>query len=208
MTALDALRTDIAEFLRLPPRQAVPAPRVTEAVREAGYTRKLLSFESMGETVPAFLFEPEVANPSRAVLVLHQHNSEWAIGKSEVAGLTRDPLQAFGPALARAGVLVLAPDAIGFESRLGPLAYGGTLPPLRHKPHGSPDGWLQYYNQAMFRLARGELLMTQVLADATNALSVLTALAPAAQLGVLGHSYGGNTALFTAALDLRVAFTC
>jgi dienelactone hydrolase len=208
MTDLDALRRDIAQFLGVPPRSVVPAPQVAEVTQQDGYTRRLLTFESMGEAVPAFLFEPADVAPKRAVVVLHQHNSEWAIGKSEVAGLVGDPLQAFGPALARAGALVLAPDAVGFESRQGPLGHGGTLPPLRHKPHGSADGWLQYYNHAMHRLARGELLISRVLADAMNALTLLSDLAPAAALGVLGHSYGGNTALFTAALDTRVAFAC
>jgi len=48
--------------------------------------------------------------------------------------------------------------------------------------------------------------MTTVLGDAARALSALRSL-PAvdpARAGVLGHSYGGNTTLFHAALDERV----
>jgi len=49
--------------------------------------------------VPALLLVPE--HPCGAgVVALHQHNSQWHLGKSEVAGLAGEPLQAFGPALA------------------------------------------------------------------------------------------------------------
>jgi dienelactone hydrolase len=63
------------------------------------------------------LLVPDGAGPFAAVLVHHQHNSEWHLGKSEVAGLAGYPLRACGPALARAGLVVLAPDAVGFEDR-------------------------------------------------------------------------------------------
>jgi len=118
------------------------------------------------------------------------------LGKAEVAGLAGEPLQAFGPALARRGVVVLAPDSICFEDRRpsGP----GTEP--------REGDFIEHLKEASYRLVSGRLLMTTVRGDAARALSALRSL-PAvdpARAGVLGHSYGGNTTLFHAALDERV----
>jgi dienelactone hydrolase len=132
------------------------------------------------------------------VVAFHQHHSEWHLGKSEVAGRAGDPLQAFGPALARRGVVVLAPDAVGFEDR---RASGPGV-----EPRGG-DG-PRHHNEMAYRLLRGGLLATTVLRDAAAAVSVLAAdpRVVSGAVGALGHSYGGNTTLFLAALDERVAF--
>jgi dienelactone hydrolase len=130
----------------------------------------------------------------------HQHNSQWHLGKSEVAGLAGEPLQAFGPALARAGIVVLTPDAVGFEDR-------------RHTGPGideREDDWLQYFNEMAYRLVSGRLLVTTVLGDAACGLSALITdeRVDSARVGVVGHSYGGNVTLMLAALDERVRFAC
>jgi dienelactone hydrolase len=93
---------------------------------------------------------------------------------------------------------VLAPDAIAFEDRR--VLARGTEPADGDGP--------QHHNEMSYRLVRGELLMTTVLGDAAAALSVLAAhpALDATRLGAVGHSYGGNTTLFLAALDERVAF--
>lgn len=70
------------------------------------------------------------------VVVFHQHNGEFQFGKSAVAGDAGDPFQAFGPALARRSLAVLAPDSIAFEDRRG--AVKGTDPDYYD--------WLQHYN--------------------------------------------------------------
>lgn len=174
-----------------------------EEFRESGFTRKLVTFAAEdGETIQAFLFEP-LTKSRTAIVALHQHASDWALGKSEIAGLAGDRFQAFGPALARIGFTVLAPDALGFESRRGTSSAGEHLAPLR--PNLIASDWLQYYNHAMHRLVRGELLMTKLLGDIAAAISSLQALVPAADIGIFGHSFGGNLALFAAALDTRIA---
>ena len=75
-------------------------------------------------------------------MVFHQHNGAFHLGKSEVAGLVGDPFQAFGPALARRGIAVLAPDAVSFEDRRA--SGSGTDPHERD--------WLQHYNAMAYRL--------------------------------------------------------
>ena len=134
------------------------------------------------------------------MVVFHQHNGEFHFGKSEVAGIVGDAFQAFGPALARRGLAVLAPDAITFEDRRA--AVQGTEPDMYD--------WLQHYNAMSYRLLQGDLLMRKCLDDAQRALSVLlqtTGLDPA-RVGVAGHSYGGTTAMYHAAVDPRCQFAC
>lgn len=151
-----------------------------------------------GDVVPAYLFEPSTPGRAPGVVVFHQHASQWHLGKSEVAGLNGSPWQAFGPALARKGLVVLAPDSIAFEDRRHDIT--GT------EPH--ENDWSQHYNEMAYRLLRGDTLMRKVLSDAADALSVLVDFDSVIddQVGVLGHSYGGNTVLFHAAIDPRVRF--
>ena len=164
--------------------------------------RKRITYGAQdGDSIPAFLLVPKgLRGPAPAVLVHHQHNGERHLGKSEVCGLAGDPLQAFGPALAEKGFVVLAPDSICFEDRR--TACTGT--------EAHPDDWLQHYNQMSYRLLRGETLMRKVLEDAEVAVSVLAGLdtVDPSRIGILGHSYGGNTVLFQAALDERVRYAC
>lgn len=190
----------LADSLGFLPPDSVPlAVEVLDSTVADGYVRKRIQYEvGDGDVVPAFLFEPTTPEPSPGVVVFHQHASQWHLGKSEVAGLKGSPWQAFGPELAKRGIVVLAPDSIAFEDR-------------RHNITGTdPDenDWLQHYNEATYRLLHGDTLMRKVLSDAADALSVLIDLdrVISSQVGVLGHSYGGNTVLFHAAVDSRARF--
>jgi dienelactone hydrolase len=194
----DGLRSRLTELLGF----TVPcAPNVVVAgERERdGYLEQAVTYTGHEGEVPALLLVPE--RPCGAgVVVLHQHNSQWHLGKSEVAGLAGDPLQAFGPALARAGILVLAPDGVGFEDR-------------RHSGPGTDereDDRLQYFNEMSYRLVSGGLLATTVLGDGASGLSALIAdeRVDSSRVGVLGHSHGGNVTTMLAALDERVMFAC
>ncbi|MCU0755885.1 MAG: hypothetical protein MUE46_12295 [Xanthomonadales bacterium] len=183
-------------------RLADPVPmafRRGEVHRAEGYERERIEYSGLeGDVIPAYLFTPTERAPLGAVVVHHQHNGQFHFGKSEVAGLVGDPFQAFGPALAREGVAVLAADAIGFEDRRG--AVRGTEP--------DHYDWLQHYNTMSYRLLEGDVLMRKCLDDAQRALSVLHAATRVDPrlLGVAGHSYGGTTSLYHAALDLRCRF--
>src|SRR4051812_36325327 len=192
------LRLRLAALLRFAVPDEPPAVEVLERSFRDGYMEERIAFAGFEGAVPAFRLVPSGDGPFPGVVAFHQHHSEWHLGKSEVAGRAGDPLQAFGPALARRGVAVLTPDAVGFEDRRA--AGRGTAP-------GDEDG-LQHFNEMSYRLVAGGLLMATVLGDAAAAVSVLAAhdrVRPGA-VGVMGHSYGGNTALFHAALDERVRF--
>lgn len=102
--------------------------------------------------------------------------------------------------LACRGLAVLAPDAITFEDRRG--AVQGVEPDYHD--------WLQHYNAMSYRLLEGDLLMRKCLDDAQRALGVLLQATgiDGQFVGVAGHSYGGYTALYHAAVDARCRFAC
>ena len=192
------LRTDFAQLVAFEQRDSFFD--VLSEHRSDGYLELRVRYRGIEEEVPALLLVPDGAGPFPAVLAHHQHNSEWHLGKSEIAGLAGDPLQAFGPALARAGFVVLAPDAVGFEDR-------------RHTGAGidqREDDWLQYFNEMAYRLVSGRLLATTVLGDAACGLSALLAdeRVDGSKLGAVGHSHGGYVTILLAALDGRVRFAC
>ncbi len=201
---LSSLMTDIASILRTRLSLATPGPVDfgRSDCREAdGFTRERIQYLGLeGDVIPALLFLPAGRSAVGAVVVFHQHNGEFHFGKSEVAGDVGDRYQAFGPALARRGLAVLAPDAITFEDRRGSVQ--GVEPEVRD--------WVRHYNAMAYRLLDGDTLMRKCLDDAQRALSVLIDVAAVDErlIGVAGHSYGGYTALYHAAVDARCRFAC
>ena len=201
MTVVE-LREAIKTLLRISPVKAAPDYKVLAEQESADFERYLISFKgSENDTIPAYLWVPRGQGPFPAVLVHHQHNGERHLGKSEVAGLAGDPLQAFGPALAREGFVVLAPDSICFEDRRPNQK--GTI------PDGDND-FFQHFNEMCYRLVRGSTLMQKVLDDANIAFSVLKnhPKVDKTRIGVLGQSYGGNTVIFQMGVNEEIAFGC
>lgn len=170
---------------------------ILDSAEEDGYIRQLVEYNSCGDKVSAFLLLPKTLGKNPAVLINHQHNREHHLGKSEVCGLAGDPLQAFGPELAKKGFVVLAPDAICFEERRKDTSVEGF------------DFW-QHFNEMCYRIVNGDCLMRKVLDDAINGITLLSGLSYVnkERIGTLGHSMGGNTVLFLSALDERIFFSC
>jgi dienelactone hydrolase len=198
---VDRLRQQISEFLgfRIPEFSAPFVVHSTQA--EDGYHRIRISYSQEGDLIRAFLLLPNGNGPFAAVLVHHQHHGQRHLGKSEVCGLVGDPLQAFGPALAKQRIVVLAPDSVCFEDRRS----------NRTGIEADEDADVeQHYNEMCYRLLRGDTLMLKVLSDSALGISLLRShpLIDPERIGILGHSYGGNTVLFHGALDERVHFAC
>lgn len=204
MSNIVNLRNEITKAIGIISPNTIPhiEYRLLDSTKEEGYTRQLIEYDSYGDKVFAFLLIPEILDKNPAILINHQHNREHHLGKSEVCGLAGNPLQAFGPELAKKGFVVLAPDSICFEERrknahgIEPLSDGG-------------DFW-QHYNEMCYRIIKGDYLMKKVLYDAMNGITLLSTLTYVdnKNIGTLGHSYGGNTVLFLSALDERIAFSC
>lgn len=167
-----------------------------------GYTRILIHYlGSENDEIPAYLLIPKGEGVFPAVLIHHQHNGERHLGKSEVCGLAGNPLQAFGVALVKKGFIVLAPDSICFEDRRKHVK--GVLP-------DEENDFLQHYNEMCYRIFKGSSLMKKVIDDANIAVDLLKnhRKVDKDRIGVLGHSYGGNTVIFQAAINEEIVFAC
>ena len=197
------LRKDIQIYLKI---NMIDKPISYEVISEEKcekYTQKLISYSgSEKDHIKAYLLIPEGEGPFPAMLAHHQHSGERHFGKSEICGLVGDEYQAFGPELAQKGILVLAPDSICFEDRR--TNKSGV------EPDDEYSDFLQHYNEMCYRILKGKPLMKKVIEDASIAISLLRSIKKVDnnRIGVLGHSYGGNTALFQGALDERIKFTC
>ncbi len=201
MEHAEGLPARLRTFLGVNALPTSPSVHLVSEARCDGFTRQRVDLVGQdGQSIPAFLAVPDGEGPFPAVVVFHQHAGQRHFGKSEVFGLVGDPHQGFAPPLVRAGFVVLAPDSLAFEDRR-PNALGTD-------PH---DGdWEQHYNAMAFPLVLGDTLMRQVLTDALTCVSALAGhrSVDPARVGALGHSYGGNTVMFLAAIDPRVAFAC
>lgn len=197
----DTLRHELRDFLNVVVLDEYVQFTIEDVVEKEGFTRSLISYNSReGDRISAYLLLPKGKGLFGAVLVNHQHHGERHFGKSEVCGLVGDPFQAFGPALVKHGIAVLAPDSICFEDRRRNVA--GTEP--------DESDVAQHYNEMCYRLLRGDSLMRKVLDDAARGISLLRhhPRIDSDRIGVLGHSYGGSTVLFHMALDERIRFGC
>jgi dienelactone hydrolase len=200
--SLDNLRNQVSEFLGFDQAEEAVSFETLEISEEATYTRLRITYISQeGDQIPAFLLLPRMEGPLAAILIHHQHNSQRHLGKSEVCGIEGDPFQFFGPELAERGIAVLAPDSICFEDRRRNRK--GTQP-------DEPADVEQHFNEMCYRLLRGDTLMRKVLSDSARGISLLRThpMIDPRCIGVLGHSYGGNTAIFHGALDDRISFAC
>jgi len=199
------LRDAIRQFLGYEIRQETVHYEVVESIIQDGYTCHKITYPSnyddYGRDISAFLLIPDEAKTCPAVLLQHQHHGQRHLGKSEVIGLAGDPLQNFGEALVKRGMIVLAPDSICFEDRRQHMSGIGIDEEL--------DG-LRQFDEMCYRLIQGDTLMHRVLDDASIDLALLEQhpLVDNNKIGTLGHSYGGNRVLFHAAVDERIRWAC
>ncbi len=147
-----------------------------------------LSFKT--ETIKAVILKPGRPN-GKAVIALHQHNLEFELGKSEVAGLKtgKSPGQMYGLELAKKGYTVLSFDFLPFESRM-----------ISHEEFGGYGGERlakQSYSQS------GVELMGIHILDTMRAVDILQNEG-FRDIGVIGHSLGGMVSVFSMACDPRI----
>ncbi len=104
----ERLRGELRSFLGVNSPPAPPDVEVVSSSQEDGFARHLVHLITEDDIIPSLLAVPSGAGPFPAVVVFHQHAGQRHFGKSEVFGLVGEEFQAFGPALARAGFVVLA----------------------------------------------------------------------------------------------------
>lgn len=145
-----------------------------------------------GDWVGAYVTTPKGrVGSGPAILCLHQHGGQFHLGKSEPAGVAGNPEQAYALELARRGYVTITFDFICFEDRRHPTLEGSN------------------YERFEFtrRLCGGSTLQAKMLFDASRTLDYLISRPEVdpKRIGCVGHSLGGQQALFTTALDERIA---
>lgn len=182
-----------------PKRRAVPPSLKTLQRCPTDYgERHLIEYDiEPGERVKALLLLPKrLQEKCPAIVASHQHNGEYALGKSEPAGLAGDPMAAYGVELCREGFIVLCPDHDGFEDRQQKKR--SDLYPLEGKA----------YETFLFtsQLLKGSHLAAKYLFDLCQAVDALTQYSQvdAERIGAIGHSLGGQMTLWLAAYDPRI----
>lgn len=184
-------RDRLAALMGPMPEAAPLAPAILERVQCEGYVRELVEYAvEPGERIRAYLLLPDdLDRPTPLIFAHHQHNAEFAIGKSEVVGLAGHPDQAYAAELAQRGYVVIAPDAIAFEER----------------NWSTPTGYAEYF-ELVSRLVQGRTLLAKVLSDVSRAIdyAVTRPEVDASRIGFIGHSYGGRMGLWAPAWDRRI----
>jgi len=200
--AESTLREAILQRLgRFPARVRLAA--VFGPARDMGdHTRTLVSYGvEENERIDAWLLRPRGQPPAAgwpAILALHQHAGQYYLGKAEPAGLSADRMYHYGLDLCRRGYVVLCPDHLCFEDR--------RPPEYLRVANSALDGAQYERFEFTRRLLEGGCLQTKYLHDMICALDLLAGLpdVDGARLGAIGHSLGGQEALWLAWYDRRV----
>lgn len=202
---VSALRQALVTRLGLfPPR--VPLDLISSISSDEGsYTRTLISYMvEPDERIPAWLLQPKGTTPPQgwpAIVAIHQHANQYDIGKSEPAGVIGDPMYHYGRELCERGYVVLCPDLLCFEERQ-------RFPTSEEaQDHPSLLGQRGERFELTKRLLIGSCLQTKYLHDLCCSVDVLESLPDvnATHIGAIGHSLGGQEALWLAWYDRRVA---
>lgn len=194
-------RTALAEVLGLAhvPRAPAGDARVTGRVDAGPYVREHVALQvEPGVWAPAYVYTPTHGRPAATVIALHGHGP----GKSLTIGLVRtagdrvgvqEHERDFGRQAAMRGYAVIVPDQRGFGERMHPEDVAA----------GALDSCIRSHADA---LGKQRSLTGERVHD-VRAWITYAGQRPemdASRLALLGHSAGGATALFTAALDERV----
>jgi dienelactone hydrolase len=197
-TQREAILQRLGRFPARVPLAAASGP----ASDQGDHTRTLVSYAvEAGQRVDAWLLQP-LGEPAPggwpAVLALHQHAGQYELGKAESAGLSADRMYHYGLDLCRRGYVVLCPDHLCFEDR--------RPPEYVRVANRALDGAQYERFEFTRRLLDGGCLQTKYLHDMVCALDLLAELpdVDGARLGAIGHSLGGQEALWLAWYDRRV----
>jgi dienelactone hydrolase len=179
-----------------------------ETVEEDGYTRELLVFQSQpGEYVPCYVLTPRAPNaPLRPVIALHGHGLAGArplVGLAEGADEAesmRAQNNDYARQLALRGHMVFAPIIRGFAERMEDAPHSDTGKPLW------PSSCRVLSVNAMLL---GRSLLGLRVWDVMRLVDYIRSRPElqSAPIGCVGFSGGGTVALFSAALDQRIACT-
>jgi len=168
-----------------------------ESIEKDNYYQKLVEYNvEKDERVKSYLLVPKGIAKVPGILAVHQHHSNWDIGKSEVVGLTNDSMYSYGVDLVKKGYVVIAPDIICFEDRKDNDKFNTDM---ESKARYERYKFCDY-------LLHGTTLQTKTLHDLSVAIDILSSLeyVDHSKIGVIGHSLGGQEAIWLEWYDKRI----
>lgn len=167
-------------------------------VDKGTYYEKLIEYDvELDERVQSYLLVPkDIKENNPAILAIHQHASNWSLGKSEVVGKNENFMFAYGLDLVNRGYVVLAPDLLCFESRQGSKKFRDNKETQKAYERFEFCKYIQY----------GSCLQTKYIHDLSVAIDVLYNLEyiDKNNIGVIGHSLGGQEAIWISWYDERI----
>lgn len=195
-----AFRDRVLECLGEFPQQCAVTAEVVHSVDKGTHILQRIRYNvEENERVEAYLLLPkklETKNP--AIIAAHQHGDEFYLGKSEVAGLSKNAMYHYGLELCLRGYVVLCPDHLGFEDR--------RPEEFVRKENNHVDG--SNYEQFLFttRILRGSTLQAKYISDLCRGIDVLESLqyVDKERIGAIGHSLGGQETLWLTWYDPRI----
>lgn len=192
------MREYILECLGTFPKKTNLDLKIINTEQFDNYKRQLIEYNvEDNERVQSYLLIPnELKEKNPAILAIHQHAGNWEVGKSEVVGITNDKMYSYGLDLVERGYVVIAPDIICFESRMGEREFKETRENQKA------------YERLAFcdYLVNGKTLQGKTLHDLSVSIDVLCELNYVDQnnIGVIGHSLGGQESIWIQWLDERI----
>lgn len=197
LNSSDDLLTKYQECLGGPfPEPSPLNPQIRETIQKDGYLIESITYEVQpGERIPALLLIPDnvtASDPAPGIVVWHQHNGEYHLGKTEPAGLAGNPMHHTAVALVREGYVVLCPDSLCFEERQDPT---GKL----------KDGEYERF-EFLKEIVRGRSLAWKDILDMKTSVTYLSERPEVIKekLGCYGHSMGSTHAWLVGPLEPRL----
>lgn len=182
------------------PEACEPDANVVKTTDKGTHKLHLVQYSvEKGERVNAWLLTPvNLKRKNPAIIALHQHAGEYYLGKSEPAGLSRNRMYHYGLDLCLRGYVVFCPDHLGFEERRPPEYE------RNENPYLEGGG----YERLLFckYLNEGSTLQAKYISDLARGIDLLESLdyVDAKRIGAIGHSLGGQEALWLTWYDKRI----
>ena len=191
----ERIRSGVFELLGPFPTKTVSLePRVVSETNCGSYVRRKVSIQVQpGDTMPAWLLVPRNLK-GRVPAIICFYGTTGGAGKDTTVGLSgpkpgSPPLRnrAFALDMVEAGFVALAPDF---------LRDGERLPPSG-RPYDTSDFYARFPNWSCVGKDIWDTMR------AVDYLQTLPFVNPE-RIGMVGHSYGGHSTLFAAALEPRL----
>lgn len=215
---IDKKQSFISLLGDLPDRTNVDV-RVIEEVKYELYTRKILQYIILDDTIETYLLIPNgLKAKAPGILAIHQDggNRPYQFGKGEPAGVNGDPELKYGLELCLRGYVVICPDRFPFESRmLNKSKFGETFYSYPIAMEFNENGKMNRVDltedlykgaKASYYLVIGMTIMGVHLTELMFAVDYLTTLdeVDKNKIGVIGHSAGGLYASILMFIDDRI----